>query len=182
MNLTVNKMAFIMPGIKRQAALDYGGLLNYYPEKFGITTLKRKAAFIAQLAHESNALLYTKEIWGPSRYQAAYEGRKDLGNIYAGDGKKFLGRGLIQITGRANYEAFGRDFFNKPDLFIKHPEKIEQPYYAVLSAVWFWWKNNLNKYADANAFAALTKKINPAKLGLNDRVQYWEKAKIALSV
>jgi len=95
--------------------------------KFEINTPKREAAFIAQLAHESGSFKYVKEIASGS----AYEGRKDLGNIEPGDGVRFKGRGLIQLTGRANYKK-ASEFFNED--FISKPELIETPKYATLIA------------------------------------------------
>ena len=99
-------------------------------EKFEINTPKREAAFIAQLAHESGSFKYVKEIASGS----AYEGRKDLGNTEPGDGVKFKGRGLIQLTGRANYKKASEYF--KED-FITKPELIETPKYATLIAGWY---------------------------------------------
>ena len=96
-------------------------------EKFQINTPKRQAAFIAQLAHESGSFKYVKELASGK----AYEGRKDLGNTQPGDGVKFKGRGLIQLTGRANYQK-ASDYFNED--FIDHPELIETPKYATLVA------------------------------------------------
>ena len=93
--------------------------MNHYQ----IVGLKRVAAFIAQIGHESGQLKYVKEIWGPTAAQARYEGRADLGNTVAGDGSKYRGRGLIQITGRANYKACGEalslDLTNYPELLEK---------------------------------------------------------------
>lgn len=98
--------------------------------KFEINTPKRMAAFIAQLAHESGSLRYVRELASG----AAYEGRKDLGNTQPGDGVKFKGRGLIQLTGRANYKK-ASEYFNED--FIEKPELIETPKYATLVAGWF---------------------------------------------
>ena len=94
--------------------------MNHYQ----VVGLKRVAGFIAQIGHESGQLKYVREIWGPTKAQTKYEGRADLGNTVAGDGSKYRGRGLIQITGRANYmacgEALGLDL-------IKQPELLEKP-------------------------------------------------------
>lgn len=115
------------------------------------------AAFIAQIGHESGQLVYVREIWGPTPAQTKYEGRADLGNTVPGDGLKCRGRGLIQITGRANYaacgEALGLDLIN-------HPELLEQPQYACMSAAWFWATKGLNTLADAGDFDRITKRIN----------------------
>ena len=111
--------------------------LNYFMSKYDIDTDKRIAAFIAQIGHESGQLRYVEEIASG----AAYEGRKDLGNTQKGDGKRFKGRGLIQITGRFNYEKLSKDLGED---FISNPELLSTPKYAVQSACWFWNKNKLN--------------------------------------
>ena len=98
--------------------------LNEHMPKSGINTTPRITAFLAQLAHESGEFRYVRELWGPTPAQKGYEGRKDLGNTVPGDGLRFLGRGLIQITGRTNYGICGRAL--GLDL-IAHPELLEQP-------------------------------------------------------
>ena len=127
---------------------------------------KRVAAFIAQIGHESGQLKYVKVIWGPTAAQAKYEGRKDLGNIVAGDGSKYRGRGLIQITGRANYMACGEGL--GLDL-IKQPELLEKPQHACMSAAWFWATRGLNTLADAGQFDKITRRINGGQNGAADR-------------
>jgi putative chitinase len=111
--------------------------LNYFMPKYSIDSDKEVAAFIAQIGHESGYLRYSEEIASGK----AYEGRRDLGNIYAGDGMKYKGRGLIQITGRYNYAQLSKDLGED---FIKNPELLSTPKYAVQSACWFWNKNKLN--------------------------------------
>ncbi len=124
----------------RQKYLPY---FNKYLPEYGIATKKQVAKFFAQIGHESGSLRYSEEIASG----AAYESRKDLGNTQKGDGTKFKGRGLIQITGRANYQeisnAFGVDFINEPQL-------LAQPEWAVRSACWWWQKRGLNEIANAN--------------------------------
>lgn len=142
---------------------------------FAIDTPVRIAMFLAQLAHESGCLKYVQEIADGS----AYEGRKDLGNVLKGDGKRFKGRGLIQITGRANYTHLGKDFGVD---FVANPWLIEQPQYAALTAGWFWKKNNLNQWCDKNDFKTLTKRINGGFNGLADREKYLERAKKVLNI
>ncbi len=138
----------------------------------------RMAAFLAQLGHESGSLKYTAELWGPTEAQKTYEGRKSLGNIQIGDGYYFRGRGLIQVTGRANYtqmaEWLGLDLLTTPEL-------LEQPRWAALSAATWWARHGCNQLADAGDFVALTRKINGGTNGLEDRQRRWEKAKQALA-
>lgn len=144
-------------------------------EKYEINTPKRIACFLAQIAHESGSLKYVKELASGQ----AYEGRKDLGNVYVGDGVKFKGRGLIQITGRANYEALGN--YLDTDLIAK-PELLEEPLYAALSAGWFWDKRKLNELADRMNFEKITRLINGGLNGYADRLKYLEAAKKVLNV
>jgi len=146
--------------------------LNNLMSKYHINTTLRIRHFIAQLAHESGEFKYVKELASGQ----AYEGRKDLGNIHPGDGVRFKGRGLIQITGRNNYLALSKDLFADQRL-IDHPELLEQPENAVLSACWFWGKNGLNKLADNDDIKSITKKINGGYNGLSDRVVYYARAK-----
>lgn len=132
-----------------------------------INTRLRIAAFLAQIGHESGSLVYSKELGGPS-YFAKYEGRKDLGNTQIGDGVKFPGRGLIQVTGRANYVKASQALFGD-DRLIKTPELLEQPEWAAKSAVWYWTTRNLNALADADRFTDITRAINGGTNGLEDR-------------
>lgn len=148
-------------------------ILEQHMAKYNIDTPSRQAMFIAQLLHESASFRYTKEIWGPSVWQRKYEGHIGLGNILAGDGKRFLGRGLIQLTGRKNYKAFS-EWIKDPDIMV-HPEVVELPDYAVLSAIWYWTTNNLNRFADKNDIEGCTKAVNGAKmLGLAERKHFYE--------
>lgn len=164
--MTPEQLLTIMPFATRARAETYAPLLTATMQEFEIDTPKRKAAFIAQVGHESGSLKYTLELADGS----AYEGRKNLGNVEPGDGKRFKGRGLMQITGRANYEACGRDL--GLDL-ISNPELLEQPAHASRSAGWYWRTHNLNRFADWDQFGALTKAINGGYNGLDDRIQLW---------
>jgi putative chitinase len=148
--------------------------INQTFQKFLINTPERQSAFLAQIGHESGGLIYTKEIWGPTTAQMRYEERKDLGNTVAGDGKKFMGRGLIQITGRANYDKVGKAL--GIDL-ISNPVLLEQPLTASLSAGWFWKTHGLNELADKGDFIGITKRINGGTNGLADRQALYAKAK-----
>lgn len=142
-----------------------------------VTTKLRLAAFLAQIGHESGGLHWTAEIWGPTPAQLGYEGRGDLGNTEPGDGSKFRGRGLIQITGRTNYGLAGRALHL--DL-LDHPELLEQPVNAAMSAAWWWSIRNLNSLADQQQFIAITRRINGGINGLADRQRLYAAAKVAL--
>lgn len=139
---------------------------------------KRAAAFIAQIGHESGQLCYVREIWGSTAAQRGYEGREDLGNTVPGDGRKYCGRGLIQITGRANYakcgEALGLDLINRPEL-------LELPQHAAMSAAWFWKLKGLNDLADRDEFNTITRRINGGLNGLAERLEIWKKARAVLA-
>lgn len=147
--------------------------------KYVINTPRRVAAFLAQIGHESGGLAYTREIWGPTPAQAKYEGRTDLGNTEPGDGERFMGRGLIQITGRRNYQlaSIGLDL----DL-IAHPELLEQPANAAMSAAWWWGNHYLNGYADVEQFDRITKIINGGTNGAAERLALYAAAKKALGI
>ncbi len=142
-------------------------------QRYGITTRLRLAAFLAQIGHESGRLHYVKEIFGPTLAQKRYEGRLDLGNTQPGDGKRYMGRGLIQITGRSNYDKLGQALGQD---FVAHPELLEKPEFAVLSAAWFWDSRKLNVLADKPDFLAITKKINGGYNGLADRQALYDRA------
>lgn len=147
-----------------------GGLAlgaNVHLRTYGILdTPLRLAHFVGQCAHETGGFRWLREIWGPTRAQAGYEGRRNLGNVVAGDGKRFMGRGIMQLTGRANYEAasiaLGLPLTDMPEL-------AELPAIGVLTACWFWDANGLNRLADADDVTGLTRKINGGTNGLADR-------------
>jgi putative chitinase len=146
---------------------------------FDINTPARMAAFLAQVGHESGGLHWLTELWGPTAAQARYEGRAYLGNTQVGDGFKYRGRGLIQITGRANYQrvsdALATDFIGDPD-------QLAQPEYAARSAMWFWAWHGLNELADTGDFEKITRIINGGTNGLTQRLALYEQAKDALEV
>lgn len=163
-------------------------------QRFDISTPERQAAFIGQCAHESGNFKTLQEnlnysakglhaTW-PSRFASeeaaqpfhrnpekiankVYSGR--MGNADEGDGWKYRGRGLIQLTGKDNYrlasDALGVDFVANPDLVLSKE-------YAALTAAWYWNKRGLNKEADAKDFTGMTKKINGGTIGLSDRVAH----------
>ena len=174
--------------------------------KYDINTPKRQASFIGQCAHESNNfktleenLNYSAEglmrVWH-SRFPTlevaqqyarnpekiankVYGGRSDLGNTEDGDGWKFHGRGLIQLTGRANYTVCG-EALGRP--FAETPEMVLDPENATMSAGWFWNKKGLNSLADSGDVETMTKRINGGLNGLDDRKAKIAKALSVLSV
>lgn len=166
--ITVDQLKHILP-LAGARADTFCSPLNSAMAEFNITTPSRKAAFVAQIAHESGQLRYVRELASG----AAYEGRKDLGNVVTGDGVRYKGRGLIQITGRANYEACGAAL--GLDLIV-HPELLEQPVNACRSAAWFWSMHGLNELADAGDQVRITRRINGGTNGLAERLAYFETA------
>ena len=174
--------------------------LNKTFEKYEINTPTRQAAFIGQCGHESANFKTLEEnlnysakglmaTW-PSRFPTieiatqfernpekiankVYGGRADLGNTEDGDGWRFHGRGLIQLTGRSNYTVCGLAL-DRP--FAEQPELVLEPENAVLSAGWFWNKRGLNTLADAEDWTTMTKRINGGTIGLQDRINKIHKA------
>lgn len=170
---------------------------------YDINTPKRIAAFIAQCAHESGGFTALKEnlnyrwetlrkIW--PRYfptdaiakdyatrlnkqmhiaNRAYANRMGNGDEASGDGWKFCGRGLIQLTGRNNYQAFADSLEMSID---DVPEYLGTFEGAAQSACWFWESNNLNRFADKEDIKGLTKAINGGYLGLEDRIKHYQHA------
>lgn len=148
-------------------------------------TPTRQVDFLAQIGHESGGLQFTTELWGPTPAQLKYEGRADLGNTQPGDGARFQGHGLIQVTGRANHAA-ARDRLRAllptedvPD-FEAAPGQLAMPRWAALSAGEFWLRNGCNALSDANDFVRLTRRINGGENGLADRERRRSLAQVAL--
>ena len=143
--------------------------INKTLEEFEINTPQRIRMFLAQIGHESGQLRYRKELASG----AAYEGRKDLGNTAPGDGVRYKGRGLIQITGKYNYGlaslALGLPLLEKPEL-------LEEDLNACRSAGWFWYKSNLNALADMGKFETITRRINGGLNGYSDRYKLYQRA------
>ncbi|RYF45982.1 MAG: chitinase [Cytophagaceae bacterium] len=153
----ITKEQLIACGGNKAYAGRYVEPLNVHLPEAKITTPLRFIHFMAQLLHESAALKRTEEYDSG----AAYEGRKDLGNFKPGDGMRFKGRGLIQITGRANYtaasKALGIDYVN-------NPEWMERPDDAVRVSLWYWSSRNLNRYADQDNVLAISQIVNQGSI------------------
>lgn len=154
----------------------------------GLDQPHRLAQFLTHVMHESGGLKFNKEIWGPTPAQKRYEGRKDLGNTQKGDGSKYRGYGLGQLTGRANVTRFWKwcvaKHLNPPD-FVAKPSLIATDVWSALSAVWFWDEGNrtgksLNRYADANDIEMITKIWNGGLNGYEDRIDYYTRSALVL--
>jgi putative chitinase len=195
--LTQSQLAQLIPG---NPYLEhwYTSLAQACPD-YDINTPHRLAAFLAQCGHESGGFTAIKEnlnykaeslcrVW-PRYFNAgnandyahnqekianrAYAGRMGNGDEASGDGYRFCGRGLIQLTGRSNYQAFADSIETDiNDL----PEYLATFEGCVQSACWFWEANNLNKWADAGDIEKMTKIINGGTLGLDDRIARYHKA------
>jgi putative chitinase len=172
--LTPAEFQAIAPRLGSKAA-QYTPYLNQAMIRFGITTPKREAAFLAQITEETAGFDTLTEYASG----AEYEGRRDLGNIYPGDGVRYKGRGAIQLTGRANYTTYGRKL--GLDL-VNHPEIAADPSVAFLIAGQYWSDHGLNQLADQNDFIDITRRINGGTNGEATREYYWAKAKNVLGI
>jgi len=157
---------------------------------YAIDSPVRQAAFLAQCGHESGRLVWMRELWGPTTAQKLYEPPSqkalELGNTQPGDGFRYRGGGLIQITGRYNFRAVGA----KIGIALEaDPDQITRPDVAALASAQFWIDHNLNAYADAGSFLTLSRVINlgnPSSSampnGMDDRVLLWTSCRSALGI
>lgn len=198
--ITLELLQELCKSTKLEILEQYVDPLNAVCEKYEINTKNRKAAFLAQLIHESGGFNFTVENLNYSakalnavfkkyfptealalEYERkpekianrVYADRMGNGDENSGDGWKHRGRGLIQLTGKHNYGKFAESINKTIDEVIPY---IETPQGAVESAAWFWNTNKLNKYCDDNDFVGLTKRINGGTNGLEDRQKYYDKA------
>jgi putative chitinase len=173
---TKEKLAIVLPLASNNRIELYYEPLKAGMTKYGITTALQAAHFVAQLGHESMSFLYSEEIASG----AAYEGRTDLGNTQPGDGKRYKGRGLIQLTGRANYAAYskytGIDYLARPELVST------DPVVAVDVSCWFWKDRGVDKLAEKDDVKAVTRRINGGFNGLDDRMHNLSRAKAVLGL
>lgn len=209
MKLTEQQLLRIFPNARLVAGVFVAALQRAMDER-EIDTPARRAAFLAQVGHESSQLTRLVEnlnysarglaaTW-PSRYLGAdgqpnalaqrlarnpraiannaYASRNGNGDEASGDGWCYRGRGLLQITGRANYRAAG-DGLGQP--LEAEPELLEQPEWAAISAAWWWSTHGLNDLADRGEFAAITRRINGGLNGQAERLALWERAKRVLA-
>lgn len=164
----------IMPHAGDQTIDRFLAPLVHQMAAAGIATPYQQAHFLAQLAHESGEFRYAEELASGE----AYEGRADLGNTKPGDGRRFKGRGLIQLTGRANYTSFKTD--TGVDV-VSDPERVATDAdLSVRVACWFWQKKKLNDLAVGDDVAPVTKIVNGGYRGLEERQRYFDRAKFFL--
>lgn len=167
------------------AGLEYGGA------KFGLDLPHRLAKYLGQMAHESGGFKYDKEIWKNTPAQLRYDTRTDLGNTPErdGDGELYKGRTGIQLTGKANYQAFTtwakKHFGAGVPNFVKNPDQINTDPWEGLVPIWYWAAGNpsrksLNGYADENNDEMITRRINGGLNGFNDRVANTVRASLVL--
>ncbi|WP_259171833.1 glycoside hydrolase family 19 protein [Pseudomonas sp. BIGb0164] len=184
MVISLPQLLQVMPGARPRAGI-FLTALNDAMNRYDINRAKRIAAFLAQIGYESGELRYVREL-GSDQYLSKYDTGTlaiRLGNTPQadGDGQKYRGRGLIQITGRRNYLACSQALFGDDRLLLQ-PELLEQPQWAAESAAWFWQSNGLNELADKDQFTTITRRINGGLNGLEDRLQRWTRAKAVLCV
>ena len=156
--ITPNLLAEIIPNGGNRVRF-YAGPLATAMATWGIDTPRRAAGFLANLAHESGSLAYTRELAAGS----AYEGSARLGNNQPGDGQRYKGRGLIQITGRNNYRSCSVAIYGDPEILLGNPEILESPTAAASSAGWFWADHGLNAMMDMGDFRGCCAVINTGR-------------------
>jgi putative chitinase len=202
MQITREQLSQIIP--KNPYIDQWCSALNQLLPDYGIDTPQRVAAFLAQCAHESGNFVFLKENLNyraaslrkifpkyfptdalaeqyasrPNKAEAIanriYASRMGNGPEESGDGFRYCGRGLIQLTGRNNYEAFADSIESTPEEVSTYLETFEG---AVQSACWFWETNNLNQFADTDDIKTMTRRINGGFIGLEDRIKHYEHAK-----
>ncbi|VVO23601.1 hypothetical protein PS712_04435 [Pseudomonas fluorescens] len=182
MPLTEVQLQHILPNARKAAGV-FVFVINEAMTRRRINTPKRISAFLAQVGHESGQLQYVREL-GNEQYLSKYDIgvlADRLGNTPEpdGDGQKYRGRGLIQITGRNNYRQCSLGLFGDERL-LASPQLLEQPQWAAESAAWFWERNGLNELADRDQFNSITRRINGGLNGLQDRLQLWARARAVL--
>jgi putative chitinase len=184
MKITAEQLKKIFPKTRQTTIETYANLFSIHFGQWGLTTPRRVAAFLGQIGWESGELRYEEEQrskWNTSDPKDPtcptgdlYENRKNLGNYVPNDGPKFIGRGIIQLTGRGNYTKYGNVV--GCDL-VKYPERAKEPEWATKIALAYWKDKNLNSHADAWNLNRITEGINgKAKLHLEERIAISERA------
>jgi len=194
---TQDQLQKILPKVKNISDW-YSAMIDALPQ-YEINTVERVSAFIAQCAHESGGFTLLQENlnygakgltgtfhkYFPTEADAkpyerqpekiankVYANRMGNGDEHSGEGWKYRGRGLIQLTGKDNYRRFSHAAFDD-DTILDNPDLLLEPYYALHSACWFWNDKMLNDYADTQDLVTMTKKINGGTIGLDDRIHQY---------
>lgn len=182
MVLTDIQLRAVMPRVGPLRARAVAVLINAAMAEFAINTPLRAAHFLAQIAQETGELQWLREIWGPTKQQLKYEPPHPvatrLGNTEPGDGERFMGRGAIQLTGRANYAQAGKRF--GVDL-LSHPDLACGDDLAFRIAGAYWADRQINLPADADDVQAVTRRVNGGLTHLSKRIVYLQRAKAALN-
>lgn len=184
--ITKEQLKKIMPLAKLTNIEKYLIPLNDAMEKFEINTPKRIAAFLSQIALESGELKFDTEL--PSKYNgfdfSKYDGRKSLGNNQPGDGVKYKGRGVLQLTGRFNYTSMTKKL-NAIGIVVNlvdNPELATRPDISAIIAAQYFKDHKLNSLADSGDVVGITRAVNgPGMLGLDRRIAYYNRAVEVLS-
>lgn len=175
-------------GIPLERVASWADPLTAVMALYAINSPLRQAAFLAQCGHESGRFQWLREIWGPTAVQRTYEPpsamAKELGNTEPGDGFRYRGGGLIDVTGRYNFRVMGQ----KISLDLEgNPDQISQPSPAALSAAQFWLDHGLNAFADAGDFLSISRAVNLGNAhshgtpnGMADRQALYDACKTAL--
>ena len=198
--ITVEQFTEMFPKNKNPQA--WTTALNEVLPTYKIDTPERIASFLAQCGHESAGFTVLQENLNYSadglnkifkKYfptldsaqpyarkpemiaNRVYGGRMGNGDEASGEGYRYRGRGPIQLTGKDNYTACS-DFLFQDDTLLQNPDMLLDPEYALHSACWFWWKNDLNNYADSADLVTMTKRINGGTIGLEDRIKHYNHA------
>ena len=198
--ITVEQFAHMFPKNKNQQGWTTA-LVEVLPT-YEINTPERIASFLAQCGHESAGFTVLQENlnysaeglnkifhkYFPTLESAqpyarkpemianrVYANRMGNGDEQSGEGYRYRGRGPIQLTGKDNYAACS-DFLFQDDTLLNDPDMLLDPEYALHSACWFWWKNDLNTFADSADLVTMTKRINGGTIGLDDRIKHYNEA------
>ena len=177
MKITAQQIRRIMPHARERRIGDFVRSFNAWSDTFGIDTPMKAAHYIGQVAQETGELRYLEEMADGRQY----EGRKDLGNVEKGDGRRFKGRGYLQTTGRRNYQQYADSVYCRGDL-MAHPERLARQPGCQKASMFFWMENGLNALAEKDDGHGVSRRINGGDNGMAQRLYYTRKAKISLGV
>ncbi|MBX9910493.1 MAG: peptidoglycan-binding protein [Beijerinckiaceae bacterium] len=173
LSVTVERLRRLAPSGRPELIAGVAAGFDRLAPSAGMTTRLRICHFLAQAAHETDRFRTLEEYGGPA-YFARYEGRRDLGNTQSGDGARYHGRGIFQLTGRANYRRFGEAI--GVDL-EREPERAKEAEISLRVALAYWRERGCNAAADADDVVAVTKLINGGRNGLPERTRLLAVAK-----